>query len=368
MSGIEVGNPNFTAENNPFDPNSELNTDLGIHETFLDLAEQSIHLIGISPKQLEELRSRYRKEREEFLNGYPYSVEFIKRSELSRKKPAQRGAVIEAQEKMLYNWNHNLNTPVYVNVDKDGNNNVMEGQQHTTVDSILGNPEDMVCCIVYRDMPDHFEEEFFLKFNCDARTGITDYDHNRMMILIQRKTPTGNKLYEELEKKQRLFEEFNCRYLEDKPANKDVPCGTSHSSIWKVKYNTLKEMLRFVSNDEHLRQNPMIQATWGFWELMAECGYLYDTDVQNGWRELVLHMTGQQHVKAELTLILKENERNWSPLKAPKLMMQLLKERGVEIEMDRVCNDSGTLMRELELEVKASETAQNYIEMVADEV
>ena len=49
-------------------------------------------------------------------------------------------------------------------------------------------------------------------------------------------------------------------------------------------------------------------------------------------------------------------------------MMQLLKERGVEIEMDRVCNDSGTLMRELELEVKASETAQNYIEMVADEV
>ena len=40
-----------------------------------------------------------------------------------------------------------------------------------------------------------------------------------MMILIERKTPTGNKVYEDLEKKQQLFEQFNCRYLEDKPIN-----------------------------------------------------------------------------------------------------------------------------------------------------
>lgn len=364
----QIGNPDFTKENNPFDPNSELNTELGIHETFLELAETSKHLIGISNKQLNELRKEYRDEKDSYENGYPYTVELVKRSNLSRKRPAQRGAVIEAQAKMLHNWKHVLNTPVYVNVDKEGNYNVMEGQQHTTVDSILGDPDDMIYCIVYRNMPDHFEEEFFLNFNCDARTGITDYDHNRMMILIERKTPTGNKVYEDLEKKQQLFEQFNCRYLEDKPSNKDVPCGTSHSSIWKVKYNTLKEMLRFISNDEDLRTNPMIQVTWGFWELMAECGYLYDTDVQNGWRDLVLHITGQQHVKAELTQILKENERKWSPTKAPKLMMQIIKERGVEIEMDRVCNDSGKLQSELELEVKTSETAQNYIEMAQDEV
>ena len=49
-------------------------------------------------------------------------------------------------------------------------------------------------------------------------------------------------------------------------------------------------------------------------------------------------------------------------------MMQMIKERGVEIEMDRVCNDSGKLQSELELEVKTSETAQNYIEMAQDEV
>ncbi len=364
----QIGNPKFTKENNPFDPNSELNTELGIHETFLELADQSTHLIGISPTQLESLREEYRKTKNTFLDGYPYTVKFIKRSELSRKKPAQRGAVITAQEKMLYNWNHNLNTPVYVNVDKDGNNNVMEGQQHTTVDSILGDPDDMVYCIVYENQPDHFEEEFFLNFNCDARTGITDYDHNRMMILIERKTPTGKKLYEDMAKKQALFEVNNCRYLEIKDENKDIPCATSHSSIWNVKYNTLKEMLHFISHDEELRKNPMIQATWAFWELMTDCGYLYDDDVKNGWRDLVLHMTGQQHVKAELTQILKENERNWSPIKGPKLMMQMIKERGVDIEMDRVCKGEGKRQTEIELEIKLSETAQDYIEMAKDEV
>lgn len=359
-----VGNPDFTTENNPFDPNSEINTELGIHETFLDLAEQSTHLIGISPRQLEELRTEYREKRKSFLNGYPYTVELVERKNLKRRKPGQRAGVIPAQEKMLFNWDFNLNTPLYVNVDSEGNYNVMEGQQHGTVDTILGDPEDLVYCIVYRNMPAHFEEEFFLNFNCDARTGISDYDHIRMMILIERKTPTGKSHFEDLERKQSLFEQYNSRYLEDKPQNKDIACATGHSSIWKVKYNTLKEMLKFISYDDDLRKNPMIQITWGFWELMAECGYLYDEDVRNGWRDLVLHMTGQQHVKSELMQILRENERAWSPIKAPRLMMQLIKERGVEIEMDRVCNDSGTLMRELELEVKTSETAQNYIEMV----
>ena len=145
----QIGNPNFTKENNPFDPNSELNTELGIHETFLDLAETSKHLIGISDKQLQELRKEYKDEKDSYENGYPYTVEFVKRSDLSRKRPAQRGAVVEAQAKMLYNWKHVLNTPVYVNVDKDGNYNVMEGQQHTTVDSMLGDPDDMIYCIVY---------------------------------------------------------------------------------------------------------------------------------------------------------------------------------------------------------------------------
>lgn len=360
---MEIGNPIFTAENNPFDPNSEINTELGIHETFLELASQSIHLIGISPRQLEELRAAYKKQKAEFLNGYPYTVEFVKRKDLKRRRPGQRSGVINAQEKMLLNWDPNLNTPLYVNVDADGNFNVMEGQQHGTVDSILGDPEDMVYCIVYRNMPDHFEEEFFLNFNCDARTGISDYDHIRMQILIERKTPTGKSHYEDLERKQCLFEQFNCRYLEVKPENDDIACATAHSSIWNVRYNTLKEMLKFISHDENLRKNPMIQVTWGFWDLMTECGYLYDEDVRNGWRDLVLHMTGQQHVKAELTQILKENERNWSPVKGPKLMMQLIKERGVDIDMDRVC-DKGTLMRELELEVKTSVTAQSYIEMV----
>ena len=363
---MTIGNPAFTSKNNPFDPKAEINVELGIHETFLELAEQSIHMIGISDAQLKVLRAEYKKSKKNFLNGYPYTVEFIKRSDLSRKRPHQRAAVIEAQEKMLYNWNHNLNTPVYVNVDKEGNNNVMEGQQHTTVDSILGDPDDMVYCIVYRDMPDHFEEEFFLNFNCDARTGITDYDHIRMMIFIERKTPTGNSHYEELEKKQGLFEQFNCRYLDNKNNNNDIACATSHSSIWKVKHNTLKEMLKFISNDDKLRKNPMIQVTWGFWELMAECGWLRNEDVQNGWRDLVLDMTGQQHVKSELTQMLKENERNWSPIKGPKLLMQIMKERGVEIDMDIVCNDNGSLMRELELEVKTSETAQNYVNMAQD--
>jgi hypothetical protein len=134
---MTIGNPAFTSKNNPFDPKAEINVELGIHETFLELAEQSIHMIGISDAQLKVLRAEYKKSKKNFLNGYPYTVEFIKRSDLSRKRPHQRAAVIEAQEKMLYNWNHNLNTPVYVNVDKEGNNNVMEGQQHTTVDSIL---------------------------------------------------------------------------------------------------------------------------------------------------------------------------------------------------------------------------------------
>ena len=359
---MTIGNPAFTSKNNPFDPKAEINVELGIHETFLELAEQSIHMIGISDAQLKVLRAEYKKSKKNFLNGYPYTVEFIKRSDLSRKRPHQRDKVIDAQAKMLYNWNHNLNTPVYVNVDKDGNNNVMEGQQHFTVDSILGDPDDMVNCIVYRGMPDHFELEFFLNFNCDARTGITDYDHNRMMILIERVTPTGNAHYEELERKQQLFEQFNCRYLEDKEENKDIACGTAHSSIWKVRPNTLKEMLKFISNDEHLRKNPMIQVTWGFWEVMADSGYLYDDNVRNGWRDLVLDMTGQQNVKSELTQILKENERIWSSAKGPKLMMQILKERGVEIEMDRVC-ETGKLQTELDNEVSLSETAQTYVKM-----
>ena len=42
---MTIGNPDFTKENNPFDPNSELNTELGIHETFLELAKTSKHLI-----------------------------------------------------------------------------------------------------------------------------------------------------------------------------------------------------------------------------------------------------------------------------------------------------------------------------------
>ena len=143
---MSYGN-DFTKENNPFDPNSELNTELGIHETFLELAKTSKHLIGISDKQLNELRKEYREEKDSYENGYPYTVEFVKRSDLSRKRPAQRGAVIEAQTKMLHNWKHVLNTPVYVNVDKEGNYNVMEGQQHTTVDSILGDPDGKPCRI-----------------------------------------------------------------------------------------------------------------------------------------------------------------------------------------------------------------------------
>ena len=65
--------------------------------------------------------------------------------------------------------------------------------------------------------------------------------------------------------------------------------------------------------------------------------------------------------------MLKENERNWSPIKGPKLLMQIMKERGVEIDMDIVCNDNGSLMRERELEVKTSETAQNYVKMAQDD-
>ena len=84
--------------------------------------------------------------------------------------------------------------------------------------------------------------------------------------------------------------------------------------------------------------------------------------MRNGWRDLVLDMTGQQNVKSELTQILKENERIWSSAKGPKLMMQILKERGVEIEMDRVC-ETGKLQTELDNEVSLSETAQTYVKM-----
>ena len=45
-----------------------------------------------------------------------------------------------------------------------------------------------------------------------------------------------------------------------------------------------------------------------------------------------------------------------------------LRKRGVDIEMDRVCKGEGKRQTEIELEIKLSETAQDYIEMAKDEV
>ena len=142
---MTIDNPDFTADNNPFEPTSGVNTEEGIYDSIIDLAKESIHHNNIDSELLLSLRARYSQELE---GGDIYTQEKIVRSKLRRKRPNQRGAVYPAQKRMILDFKHALNTPLYINVDKDGNYNVMEGQQHGTSDAALGNPEDLVNCIV----------------------------------------------------------------------------------------------------------------------------------------------------------------------------------------------------------------------------
>ena len=354
---VVSGNPNFTVANNPFDPNSEINTEEGIYESLVDLAKESVHFNNIDSKTLVRLREKYRAEVEE---GPAYTMEQIPRYKLKRKRPNQRKAVFPAQKRMILDFKQALNTPLFVNVDSKGNYNVMEGQQHGTSDSALGDPNDMVNCIVFRNQPDWFEEWFFLEFNCESRTQISDYDRIRLAILMERKCPTGQDEYEMYAEKQALFEEYGFRYLDEKETI--VPCGVSHSSIWDVPFSTLKEMFKFIGSDDELKQDPTRQITWGFWQCAQEYGYLYNENIIQAWRDLVIHMTGQQYVKDELTAMFKETGRNWSATRGPKMLMGLLKKRGCkDIDMSRICNDNATLVAEIEDCIQYSDLALQYV-------
>jgi len=354
---MTTGNPDFTADNNPFDPLSAINTWEGIYVSLIDLAKESVHYNKIDDKVMSRLREKYDEEK---AAGPAYTMEQIPRSKLKRKTPGQRASLFPAQKAMILAFKQALNTPLFVNVDKYGSFNVIEGQQHGVSDSSLGNSDDLVNCIVFRDQPDWFEEWFFLEFNCESRTDIKHYDRVRLAILMERKTPTGNDEYGMFAEKQNLFEEFGFRYLDEKDTK--VPCGVSHHSIWAVPYSVLKAMFKFIGNDNELKKDPTRQVTWGFWELASQCGYLNNESVIAAWRDLVVDMTGQQYVTDELTAMLKETGRNWSAIRGPKMLMELLKKRGCkDIDMALVCNDNPTTMKEIEDCIAFSELAKQYV-------
>jgi len=360
---MTIGNPDFTVDNNPFDPTSKENTEEGIYDSIIDLAKESIHHNNIDSELLLSLRARYSQELE---GGDIYTQEKIVRSKLRRKRPNQRGAVYPAQKRMILDFKHALNTPLYINVDKDGNYNVMEGQQHGCSDAALGDPEDLVNCIVFRNMPEWFEEWFFLEFNCESRTAIQDYDRIRMGILMERKSPTGNDEWENLADKQTLFEKYGFRFLENKPENKDIPCSTTHSGIFSSNYKTLNAMFKYIGNDEELRKDSMIQITWGFWDLAARCGWHHDPEVADAWRDLVLDMTGQENVKSELTAMFNETARGWSADRGARMIMGLLKKRGCKsIDMKEVC-DKVSHLDEINNCIDYSPLACRYVKIAED--
>jgi hypothetical protein len=341
-----VGNPNFTADNNPFDPRVEKNIPVNSAVPLIDLAKELFVEMGYS----ETTRKTFCEKRKSNANEAGIRVECGDLSAIDvdsihtfqrKKQPDPHNM------QMTENFMEYLNVPVlayeYDPVNAPGRFHLCDGETHGMADiNSTENREDVVFknAVKFYNCPPGFGGILMLQYNVLGKADLNDYDIIRIAVNSLREARQANSDVEliglkdkwgsndDILKKISIMEKYNCRLLPTTEHKKNIPCSFTHTDIMNQKVDVVEELCKFVANDPFLRNSRFDETIWAFWKNLQVQGLLKETNIHENWKNLVMLMGGMSSVQTQLTKILSENSLKWSRQRGWQLMWCLLVEQG----------------------------------------
>jgi len=343
---MTIGNPNFTAENNPFDPGVEQNVPINSAVPLIDLARGLLVKMGYS----ETTRNIFCKNRKENAEKAGIRVEYgdLAAADCDSIPLFQREKEADAHSMgIVENFMEYLNTPVlayeYDPVNAPGRMHLCDGETHGMGDIITTPDMESVVfknAVKFYNCPKGFGGLLMLQYNILGKADLKDYDVIRIAVNSLRETREDYSDFElvglnsswgsndSMLEKISIMEKYNCRLLPTKDHKKNIPCSFTHTDIMSQKPTVVEALCKFVANDSYLRKTRFDETIWAFWSNLQVQGLLKEENIHNNWKNLVMLMGGMSSVKTELTKILSKSDLRWTQSRGWQLMWCLLVEQG----------------------------------------
>ena len=341
-----VGNPNFTAENNPFDPIIKQNLPVNAAVPFLDLARNLFVEMGYSETSRGIFCDKRKKNSEK--NGIRVEYGDLSVADVDHIPMFQREKEADSHTRgIVESFMDYLNVPVlayeYDPVNAPGRLHLCDGETHAAGD-VLTTPDMETAvfknAVKFYNCPKGFGGLLMLQYNVLGKADLDSYDIIRIATISLREAREDNHDFEliglssslgsndDMLKKISIMEKYNCRLLPTNQHKNNIPCSFTHTNIMKQKVSVVEALCKYVANDPHLRTDRFDETIWAFWEKLQIQGLLKEKNIHDNWKTLVILMGGMSNVKSELSRILKGNNLQWTQKRGWQLMWCLLVEQG----------------------------------------